>query len=106
MSPSPLAGFPTVTAIRIPPGDWFTLEQVGAIFGMSKSWAEETYDCGLISGHSHGRIRKTRRVPRSWIVAYAANSADYALCDLTAEIARAANSLPTPTRREIAARII
>ena len=65
---------------RVPPQDWFTLRQAGAVLGLSESMAEKLYDGGQLTGHSHnaGRgLRDHKRVLRTSLIAYAIKTADY-----------------------------
>jgi hypothetical protein len=66
---------------RIPPQEWFTLRQAGAVLGLSESMIEKLYDQGALTGHSHNagekKLRETKRIPRIALVAYAVRTADY-----------------------------
>jgi hypothetical protein len=65
---------------RVPPQEWFTLRQAGAVLGLSESTVEKLYDAGQLTGHSHnaGRgVRAHKRVLRAALVAYAIRTADY-----------------------------
>lgn len=65
---------------RIPPQEWFTLKQAGAVVGLSESTVEKLYDSGQLTGHSHNAgagLRDHKRVLRIALVAYAIRTADY-----------------------------
>lgn len=65
---------------RVPPQDWFTLRQAGAVLGLAESTVEKLYDRGELTGHSHnaGRgEREHKRILRSSLLAYALRTADY-----------------------------
>lgn len=65
---------------RVPPQEWFTLRQAGAVLGLSESTAEKLYDRGELTGHSHNAGRGERdhkRVLRAAVIAYAIRTADY-----------------------------
>jgi hypothetical protein len=65
---------------RIPPQEWFTLRQAGAVLGLAESTIEKLYDQGALTGHSHNAgsgQRDHKRVLRTSLVAYAMRTADY-----------------------------
>lgn len=65
---------------RVPPQEWFTLRQAGAVLGLAESTVEKLYDKGALTGHSHNAgddQRKHKRVLRVSLIAYAVKTADY-----------------------------
>lgn len=65
---------------RIPPQEWFTLREAGAVLGISESTVEKLYDKGVLTGHSHNAgsgQRDHKRVLRAALIAYAIRTADY-----------------------------
>ncbi|MBI5689272.1 MAG: helix-turn-helix domain-containing protein [Verrucomicrobia bacterium] len=65
---------------RVPPQEWFTLRQAGAVLGLAESTVEKLYDKGELTGHRHNAGRGERdhkRVPRAALIAYLIRTADY-----------------------------
>lgn len=65
---------------RVPPQDWFTLQQAGKVLDLGESAVEKLYDQGQLTGHSHNAAsgqRFTKRVLRVSVVAYLIRTADY-----------------------------
>lgn len=65
---------------RVPPQEWFTLQQAAAVLGLNESTTERLYDRGDLTGHSHNAghgKRSHKRVLRIALVAYAIRTADY-----------------------------
>lgn len=68
---------------------WYPIKEAARISGMSQRFILEAYELGKISGHSHNagvarkrkegsdRRRHTKRIPRWWLAAYMAQTADY-----------------------------
>ena len=69
--------------------EWYSIKDAARITGMKERFLLEAYDSGKISGHSHNagvarkrqegstRRRYTKRIPRWWLAAYLAQTADY-----------------------------
>lgn len=72
---------------RVPPQEWFTLQQAGKVLDLGESAVEKLYDKGELTGHSHNAAtgqRFTKRVLRVTLIAYLIRTADYtedSLCD-------------------------
>jgi len=65
---------------RVPPQDWFTLQQAARAIGLGESATEKLYDQGQLTGHSHNAgsgLRDHKRVLRVSLVAYLLRTADY-----------------------------
>lgn len=65
----------------VPSKQWFKLGEIAKIIGMGKTFVENLYDEGrLLSGHTHNAgtgQRRTRRVPRAFVVALVVKTAGY-----------------------------
>jgi hypothetical protein len=92
---------------RVPPQEWFTLREAGAVLGLGESTVEKLYEQHAFTGHSHnaGRgARKHKRILRAALIAYAIRTADYddeSFCDLYCS---ALPHFPAETLLEIARR--
>lgn len=92
---------------RVPPQEWFTLQQAARVIGESESTVERLYEKGELTGHSHNAgagERKHKRIMRAALVAYMIKTADYtdeSFCDL---YCAALPHLPAKTLLEIAHR--
>lgn len=65
---------------RIPPQNWFTLQQTADVVGLRESTVEKLYDKGVFTGHSHNAgagLRKHKRVLRVSLMTYCVKTADY-----------------------------
>ncbi len=65
---------------RIPPQEWFTLRQAGAVMGLAESTVEKLYDRGEFKGHRHNAgkgVREHKRILRASLVGYMIRTADY-----------------------------
>ena len=92
---------------RVPPQEWFTLRQAGAVLGLAESTVEKLYDQGLLTGHSHNAGRGERshkRVLRAALLAYAIRTADYTDDSLADAFEACLDHLPAATLLRIAAR--
>jgi len=90
---------------RVPPQEWFTLRQAGAVLGLAESTVEKLYDAGQLTGHSHNAgdgLRKHKRVLRGALIAYAMRTADYDDESLADCYVAALAHLPAPTLLRIA----
>lgn len=90
---------------RIPPKEWFTLREAGAVLGLSESMAEKLYDLGHLTGHSHNAGRGERhhkRVLRTSLIAYAIRTADYDDESLADALVACLAHLPKPTLLRLA----
>lgn len=90
---------------RIPPLEWFTLRQAGAVLGLAESTVEKLYDAGHLTGHSHnaGRgLREHKRVLRVSLIAYAMRTADYDDASLTEALINCLTHLPAETLLAVA----
>lgn len=64
----------------IPPKEWFTLRETGALLGLAESTVEKLYDKKELTGHSHNAgagERQHKRVLRVSLIAYLQRTADY-----------------------------
>lgn len=90
---------------RVPPQEWFTLQQAAGVMGVGESTAERLYEKNELTGHSHNAgdgERKHKRVMRAALIAYMIKTADYtdeSFCDLYCS---ALPYLPAKTLLEIA----
>lgn len=90
---------------RMPPQEWFTLRQAGAVLGLSESMVEKLYDGGALTGHHHNAgqgQRLHKRIPRASLIAYAVATADYADESLADAYVAALTHLPAETLLRIA----
>lgn len=65
---------------RVPPQDWFTCRQAGAVMGLAESTVEKLYDNGEFAGHGHNAgdgLRSHKRITRTSLIAYMIRTADY-----------------------------
>lgn len=80
----------------IPAKEWFLPREAAQVLGLSERTILELYDQGQLSGHHHnagaGR-RDTKRIHRTWLVAYAVKTADYEAPDLLEAFAACAPRL-------------
>lgn len=64
----------------IPAKEWFGPAEAGRVLGLSERTVENLYEKGHLSGHRHNAAagkRDTKRIPRTWIIAYMVRTADY-----------------------------
>lgn len=89
---------------RVPPQEWFSLKQAGAVIGLAESTAEKLYDLGELTGHSHNAgkgERKHKRILRTSLIAYAIRTADYTDESLADALIAALPHLPKATLQRI-----
>jgi len=90
---------------RIPPQDFFTLRQAGAVLGLSETSVETLYDNGKLTGHTHAISgegqRKHKRVLRASLVAYAQSTADYTDDSFCDALVAMLPHLPAPSRARV-----
>lgn len=90
---------------RVPPKEWFTLRESGAVLGLAESTAEKLYDQGALTGHSHNAgkgLRDHKRVLRISLIAYAIRTADYTDESLADALVACLRHLPPATLLRLA----
>lgn len=91
---------------RVPPQEWFSIREAAAAAGMKETFIEELFDAGVqLSGHTHNGgagKRRTKRIPRVWLVAYLIRTADYTDESLADALITCLPHLPATTLLRIA----
>lgn len=91
---------------RVPPQEWFSIREAAAAAGMKETFIEELFDAGTqLSGHTHNGgegKRRTKRIPRVWLVAYLIRTADYTDDSLADALLTCLPHLPAPTLLRLA----